>query len=160
MVLAFWNFKIIVLRYQWNFRPHATLIQNLVNPLNVPALVFNALSTANVIAKNITFYKQSSIIAFDFPLSSTQKSIWFHAGILFLFFFLKKVFSGGSMPQLYEDHSTKQVERSAMEVSPLLSMNGPRGKSYSHQAIVLHNPAESVIQTKIEWWWNGSYLHT
>ena len=114
--------------------------------------VFSALIRANVSAKNITFYKQSSIIAFDFPLSSTQKSIWFHAGILFLFFFLKKVFSGGSMPQLYQDHSMKQVERSAMEVSPLLSMNGPRGKSYSHQAIVLHNPAESVIQTKIEWW--------
>ena len=58
------------------------------------------------------------------------------------------------MPQLHEDHSMKQVERSAMEVSPLLSMNGPngpQGKSYSHQAIVLHNPAESVIQTKIEW---------
>ena len=55
------------------------------------------------------------------------------------------------MPQLYEDHSMKQVERSAMEVSPLLSMNGPRGKSYSHQAIVLQNPDESVIQTKIEW---------
>ena len=55
------------------------------------------------------------------------------------------------MPQLYENHSMKQVERSAMEVSPFLSMNGPRGKSYSHQAIVLHNPAESVRQTKIEW---------
>ena len=87
----------------------------------------------------------------NFGDQSLVSYFMYYLGILFLFFFLKKVFSGGSMPQLYEDHSTKQVERSAMEVSPLLSMNGPRGKSYSHQAIVLHNPAESVIQTKIEW---------
>ena len=33
LVLAFWNFKLKVLKYQWNFRPHATLIQNLVKPL-------------------------------------------------------------------------------------------------------------------------------
>ena len=33
LVLAFWNFKFKVLKYQWNFRPHATVISNLVKPL-------------------------------------------------------------------------------------------------------------------------------
>ena len=33
LVLAFWNFKLKVLKYQWNFRPHATVIWNLVKPL-------------------------------------------------------------------------------------------------------------------------------
>ena len=55
------------------------------------------------------------------------------------------------MPQLYEDHSMKQVKRSGLEVSSLLSMNGPQGKSYSHQAIVLQNPTESVGLIRIEW---------
>ena len=32
-VLAFWNFKLKVLKYQCNFRPHATVIPNLVKPL-------------------------------------------------------------------------------------------------------------------------------
>ena len=26
LVQAFWNFKLKVLKYQWNFRPHATVI--------------------------------------------------------------------------------------------------------------------------------------
>ena len=33
LVLAFWNFKCKVLKYEWNFRPHATVIWNLVKPL-------------------------------------------------------------------------------------------------------------------------------
>ena len=28
-----WNFKLNVVKYQWNFRPHATVISNLVKPL-------------------------------------------------------------------------------------------------------------------------------
>ena len=33
LVLAFWNFKLKVLKYQWNFRPHTTVISKLVKPL-------------------------------------------------------------------------------------------------------------------------------
>ena len=43
LVLSFWNFKLQVFKYQWNFRPHATVIWNLVKNPTVHIMISWAL---------------------------------------------------------------------------------------------------------------------
>ena len=61
LVLAFWNFKVKVLKCQWNFRPQATVIWNLVKPLQDTLQIiwggeFKSLFTI-MISKNKTLIK-------------------------------------------------------------------------------------------------------
>ena len=61
LVVNVWNFKLRVLKYQWNFSPNATVIWNLAKPLNCKYYTLSISSDALCVAKNLYSKWQKSI---------------------------------------------------------------------------------------------------